>query len=83
MPAEDLATILRELGSGLGLAKLADPDAFRDDVFGDFVESFFRLLEDTARQEVPDPSPSRERRPQPTASGAAEAVGAGGSHDLP
>jgi AcrR family transcriptional regulator len=48
MPAEDLATILRELGSGLGLAKLADPDAFPDELFGDFVEVFFELL--AARQ---------------------------------
>jgi AcrR family transcriptional regulator len=44
MPAEDLAIILRELGSGLGLAKLADPDAFPDELFGDFVELFLELL---------------------------------------
>jgi AcrR family transcriptional regulator len=44
MPAEDLATILRELGSGLGIAKLADPDAFPDELFGDFIELFFELL---------------------------------------
>jgi AcrR family transcriptional regulator len=45
MPAEDLAAVLRELGSGLGLAKLADPDAIPDRLFGDFVELFFTLVE--------------------------------------
>jgi len=44
MPPEDLATVLRELGSGLALAKLADPDAFPDGLFGDFIELFFSLL---------------------------------------
>ena len=46
MPAEDLATVLRELGSGLGIAKLADPEAFSDALFGDFVELFFELVAD-------------------------------------
>jgi AcrR family transcriptional regulator len=44
MRAESLATALREMGSGLGLAKLLDPDAIPDDLFGDFVELFFDLL---------------------------------------
>jgi AcrR family transcriptional regulator len=44
MPAEHLATILRELGSGLAIAKLADPDAFPDRLFGDFVELLFTLM---------------------------------------
>ncbi len=44
MPAEDLATVLRELGNGLSLAKLADPDAIPDGLFGDFVELFFELV---------------------------------------
>ncbi len=44
MPAEDLATVLRELGVGLGFAKLADPDAIPDHLFGDFVEMLFELL---------------------------------------
>lgn len=44
-----LATALRELGSGLGLAKLADPDGIPDRLFGDFVELFFSLLLDQAR----------------------------------
>lgn len=47
MPAEDLATVLRELGVGLGLAKLADPDAIPDRLFGDFVEMLFELLQRT------------------------------------
>jgi len=44
MPAQDLATILRELGTGLGLAKLADPDAIPDHLFGDFVQMLFELM---------------------------------------
>ncbi len=43
MPAESLATVLRELGIGLGLAKIADPDAIPDRLFGDFVEMLFEL----------------------------------------
>jgi AcrR family transcriptional regulator len=46
MPAEDLAAVLRELGSGLGLAKLADPESIPDGLFGDFVEWLFTLLEE-------------------------------------
>ena len=44
MPAEEIAAVLRELGSGLALAKLADPDAIPDQSFGDFVELFFTLV---------------------------------------
>ncbi len=44
MGAEELATVLRELGSGLALAKLADPDAIPDRLFGDFIELFFELI---------------------------------------
>ncbi len=51
MPAEDLATVLRELGVGLGLAKLADPEAIPDRLFGDFVERLFELMQRTQ----PDP----------------------------
>jgi AcrR family transcriptional regulator len=43
MPAQDIATALRELGVGLALAKLADPDAFPDRLYGDFVELFYEL----------------------------------------
>lgn len=46
MPAEDLATVVRELGTGLGLAKLIDPDGIPDSLFGDFVELFVRLASD-------------------------------------
>jgi AcrR family transcriptional regulator len=46
LPADELAIILRELGSGLALAKLADPEAFRDGLYGDFVELLFTLLRD-------------------------------------
>jgi AcrR family transcriptional regulator len=47
MPAQELATVLRELGVGLGLAKLADPDAIPDRLFGDFVEKLFELTQIT------------------------------------
>jgi AcrR family transcriptional regulator len=62
MRAEDLATVLRELGSGLGLAKLADPDAISDELFGDFVELFFRLAteRDRPRQSQPGAEPVEE-----------------------
>jgi AcrR family transcriptional regulator len=50
MGAEDLATVLRELGTGLGLAKLADPDAIPDRLFGDFVELLFELRAPTAKR---------------------------------
>ena len=44
MPAEQIATVLRELGSGLGLAMLADPEGVPDRLFGDFVELLFTLV---------------------------------------
>ena len=53
MPAERLATVLRELGSGLGLARLVDPDGVPDDLFGDFVELFFSLVEERAAHGAP------------------------------
>jgi AcrR family transcriptional regulator len=56
MPADDLATVLRELGSGLGLAKLADPDGVPDRLFGDFVELFFTLVEERAARAGARPS---------------------------
>jgi AcrR family transcriptional regulator len=43
MPAESLVTVFRELGTGLGIARLADPDAVPNELFGDFVELFFNL----------------------------------------
>jgi hypothetical protein len=47
MPSLEFATVLRELGVGLGLAKLADPDAISDRLFGDFVEMLFELTQKT------------------------------------
>lgn len=44
MPAQELATVLRELGSGLGLAKLIDPEGISDSLFGDFTGVFFNLV---------------------------------------
>ena len=45
LPAADVATALREMGVGLALASLGDPSV-RDGLFGDFVETYFRMLED-------------------------------------
>jgi AcrR family transcriptional regulator len=44
MSADELAIVLRELGSGLGLAKLIDPDGIPDSLFGDFTDVFFELV---------------------------------------
>lgn len=44
LPAADVAAALREMGVGLALARLGDP-GMREGLFGDFVESYFRLLE--------------------------------------
>jgi AcrR family transcriptional regulator len=44
LPAADVAAALREMGVGLALARLGDP-GLREGLFGDFVESYFRLLE--------------------------------------
>lgn len=38
---EDTATVMRALGSALGLAKLADPEAVRDDLYGDVLRLLF------------------------------------------
>lgn len=46
LPALELATVLRELGVGLSLAQLLDPEAVRGSLYGDFVEHLYRLIED-------------------------------------
>ena len=43
MPAQEVATVTRELGIGMALAKLLDPEVFPDRLPGDFVELFFEL----------------------------------------
>jgi AcrR family transcriptional regulator len=50
MPAQDIATVLRELGVGLAQAKLLDPEAISDSLYGDFVELFFELALGRARE---------------------------------
>ena len=45
LPAADLAAVIRALGLGLAIEKLTDPDAIRDELFGDFLLVLFRLLE--------------------------------------
>jgi AcrR family transcriptional regulator len=55
MPAQDVATVMRELGIGLAMAKLLDPDAFADSLYGDFVELFYELALSQAAQPAADP----------------------------
>ena len=43
MPAQELATALREQGVGLALARLLDPDAVSERLYGDFVGVFAEL----------------------------------------
>jgi AcrR family transcriptional regulator len=43
LPAPDVATAMRELGIGLALARLADPDAVPRELYGNFVEAFYTL----------------------------------------
>jgi AcrR family transcriptional regulator len=45
LPASDLAAVVRALGIGLAIEKLTDPDAIRDELFGEFLYVLFRLLE--------------------------------------
>lgn len=55
MPAQDIATVLRELGVGLALAKLADPAAFPDRLYGDFVAVFCDLVAGGDGRQSTDP----------------------------
>jgi len=59
MPSLELATVLRELGVGLALAKLVDPDAVSSTLYGDFVEELYRLLQQ--QSEVTQPKERRAR----------------------
>lgn len=64
MPAEDLASVLRELGTGLGLAKLADPDAIPGRLYGDFVQLLFERLiqgQPDTDADADDPRPAEDR----------------------
>jgi AcrR family transcriptional regulator len=64
IPADALAAVLRELGSGLALAKLADPAAISDELFGDFVELLFVLIEEHGRRDRGRPAARRDRQPR-------------------
>jgi AcrR family transcriptional regulator len=59
MPADEIATAMRELGVGLAVAKLSDPDAFPDRIYGDFVETFYTLVLERAAERA------RETEPRP------------------
>jgi AcrR family transcriptional regulator len=69
LPAEDLATVMRALGSALGLAKLADPEAVREGLFGDVIAL---LLESGGepRQRRGASRRANERTRRPSASAA-------------
>lgn len=43
LPPQEIATVMRELGVGLALAQLADPEAIPARLYGDFVEVFYDL----------------------------------------
>jgi AcrR family transcriptional regulator len=62
MPARDLAAVMRELGTGLGMARLADP-GLDADIYADFVELFFEMVlergKPSARQRQ---APRRKKR---------------------
>jgi AcrR family transcriptional regulator len=59
MPPQDVATVMRELGIGLAMAKLLDPDAVADSLYGDFVELFYELALTRERQSANDPVEER------------------------
>jgi AcrR family transcriptional regulator len=44
LPASDLAAVVRALGIGLAVEKLTDPDAIREELFGEFLAILFQLL---------------------------------------
>jgi AcrR family transcriptional regulator len=56
MPPQETATVLRELGVGMALAKQLDPEVFEDRLYGDFVELFYRLALGHAREAGSDPA---------------------------
>jgi AcrR family transcriptional regulator len=45
LPASDLAAVIRALGIGLAIERMTDPDAIREELFGEFLYVLFRLLE--------------------------------------
>jgi AcrR family transcriptional regulator len=61
LPAADLAAVIRALGLGLAIEKLTDPDAIRDELYGDFLYMLFRLLERADPERVRPPRARRGR----------------------
>jgi AcrR family transcriptional regulator len=49
LPAADLAVMMSALGLGLATEALNEPDAIRDELFGELAEFVFRVLEERAR----------------------------------
>jgi AcrR family transcriptional regulator len=58
LSAQEIATAMRELGIGLAMAKLLDPDAISDSLHGDFVELFYELA--LSRERAPKKAPSKK-----------------------
>lgn len=59
MPAQDIATVLREQAVGMAMAKLLDPDVFPDSLPGDFVELFCELMLSRERRRGGEPLEER------------------------
>jgi AcrR family transcriptional regulator len=49
LPVADLAVMMSALGLGLATEALNEPDAIRDELFGELAEYVFRVLEERAR----------------------------------
>jgi len=45
LPPEELAVVLRAVGVGLAIERLIDPDAVREELFGDFAAALLDLIE--------------------------------------
>jgi AcrR family transcriptional regulator len=66
LSAHDLAAVVRALGLGLAIEKLTDPDAIRDELFGDFLYLLFRLLENADAEALRPPARSARARRAPS-----------------
>lgn len=65
LPAGELAAVVRALGIGLAIEKLTDPEAIRDELFGDFLYVLFRLLEAPDAEAVSPPARRARARRAP------------------
>lgn len=56
LPPDDLALVMRALGIGLAVEALVSPDAVRQDLYGDFVETLVTLQVASPRPSGPAPA---------------------------